>query len=262
MSRLNLKKSQLKEKLSKNQLTFGSWITIPSFQVIEIMATAGFDWLVIDIEHSQINMFHVAELISAIQGSGMQALVRVGKNDELIIKRVLDSGADGLIIPMVNTEKDAQLAVNLSNYPPIGSRGVGLSRANLYGSEFDKYKRWLEKELVIIAQIEHIDAVDNLKKIINVNGIDGILLGPYDLSASMGYPGEYNKNEVKSAIENIEHIAKANNFPLGFHVIESDFNICIDKLDSGYNLIAFSIDFLFLGDKVRNEMKNLKNIIK
>ena len=114
----------LKRKLKNKELTIGSWLTIPSFQIVEIMSSAGFEWLTIDLEHSHIGIENTVNLIAHIQANSMSALVRVSKNEEVIIKRVLDAGADGIIVPMVNNKKDAEMAVKYSKYPPEGVRGV------------------------------------------------------------------------------------------------------------------------------------------
>lgn len=251
--------SILKTKLKNKELSIGSWLTIPHQSVVEILGSAGFEWLTIDMEHSSINIESIMNLIGHIQGNGMQALVRVSKNEEVAIKRVLDAGADGVIVPMIRNKEDAELAVDYVKYPPAGKRGVGLNRAQKYGTAFDRYKKWVKDEVVIIAQIEHIDAVNNLENIFSVDGIDGIIVGPYDLSASMGFPGEYNKKDVKTALLKIDKVAKKLDKPLGFHVIESDFQKIIEKIDNGYTFLAFSLDFFFLGDKARKEMKLLKD---
>ena len=252
------KKSELKAKLTANQATFGSWLTIPHQGVIEIMGTAGFEWITIDIEHSAIDIESVQNLVGHIQGNGMEALVRVSANDEVIIKRVMDAGANGVIVPMVKSVEEAKAAVSSVKYPPIGTRGVGLSRAQHYGIGFDSYKEWVQSESVVIAQIEHIDAVNNLEGILNVEGIDGIIVGPYDLSASMGKPGQFEDEDVKSVLKRIDEITLAKGKPLGFHVIASDHTKVVEKLDKGYSFLAFSLDFFFLGDKARHEMNQLK----
>ena len=138
-------KSDLKQKLINNKLSIGSWLTIPSQAVVEILGSAGFEWLTIDLEHSSINIESCFNLIGHIQGNGMQAMVRVSKNEEVVIKRVLDAGADGIIIPMICNETDARNAINYVKYPPLGRRGVGLNRAQKYGTGFDSYKDWGEK---------------------------------------------------------------------------------------------------------------------
>lgn len=259
MNTFNHQNSLLKSKLHKHELSVGSWLTIPHQAVIEILATAGFEWLVIDMEHSPISIETTMNLIGHIQGNGIQALVRVSKNEEVIIKQVLDAGADGVIIPMVKNKEEAIQAVNYVKYPPIGKRGVGLNRAQKYGTAFDTYKDWVAKEAVIIVQIEHIEAVENLDDILGVDGVDGIIVGPYDLSASMGYPGDYDREDVKAALDKIDVITKEHQKPLGFHVVDSNHEKIVEKIQKGYSFLAFSLDFFFLGDKAREEMKQLKS---
>lgn len=259
MKNFSHSKSPLKEKLQKNELSIGSWLTIPHQSVVEILGTAGFEWLTLDIEHAAIGIEGVINMIGHIQGNGMQALVRVSKNEEVVIKRVLDAGADGIIVPLVRNKEEAAQAVSYAKYPPLGIRGVGLNRAQKYGTAFNTYQEWVRDEMVIIAQIEHIDAVNNLEEILSVPGIDGIIIGPYDLSASMGYPGEYDREDVKEALARIDEITKRVGKPLGFHVIDSNHEKTFEKVLKGYSFLAFSLDFFFLGDKAREEMKALKS---
>lgn len=253
--------SILSNKLSENLLTVGSWLTIPHQSVVEILASAGFEWLVIDLEHASIDISQAMNLIGHIQGNNMQALVRVSKNEEVIIKRVLDAGADGIIVPMVKNKLEAQEAVSYVKYPPIGKRGVGLSRAQNYGISFPEYKEWVQKDVVVIAQVEHFEAVNNLEDILNTNGIDGVIVGPYDLSASMGCPGEYQREDVKAALDRILEVTMKSEKSLGFHVIESDYSKLKERIAQGYTFLAFSLDFFFLGDSAREEMKKFKEDI-
>lgn len=237
----------LKRKLKGQKVTLGSWITIGNTSIAEIMARCGFDWLVIDMEHSAIDIAMAQELIRIIELCKVAPLVRVGENNPNIIKRVMDAGAHGVIVPMVNTKEDAINAVNSVKYPPYGKRGVGLARAQKYGLGFEEYKKWLEKESIVIVQIEHIDAVNNLKDILSVKGVDGFIVGPYDLSASIGKPGEFNDPEVKTALKNVQLIAKKIKKPAGIHVIPPDHREVNNKIKGGYKFIAFSLDTLFLG---------------
>ncbi len=251
----------LKLKLKENQLTIGSWVTIGHQSIIEIMSTAGFDWLTIDMEHSVIDLPTAQNLIGHIQGKGMDALVRVGKNEEVVIKRILDAGADGVIVPMVNSKEDAIQAINFAKYPPLGKRGVGLARAQNYGIGFEEYKDALENDIIVIAQIEHIDGVKNLRDILSVEGIDGTIIGPYDLSGSMNKPGQFYDQDVIDAIKEVKKVSKEMNKPLGFHIIQPDYELMEEKINDGFNFLAFSLDFLFLGNSARNQMRTLKNNI-
>jgi 2-dehydro-3-deoxyglucarate aldolase len=262
MQNFSHQNSRLKQKLVNKELTIGSWLTIPHQSVIEILSTAGFEWLAIDIEHAAISIETVMNLIGHIQGNGMQALVRVSKNEEVVIKRVLDAGADGVIVPMIKSKAEAIEAVNYVKYPPIGKRGVGLNRAQKYGTAFNSYQEWVKNEAVLIAQIEHIEAVHNLEDIFSVPDIDGIIVGPYDLSASMGFPGEYHREDVKIALDKVEEISQKLNKALGFHVIDSSHERVVEKINKGYSFLAFSLDFFFLGDKSRDEMSMLNQKIK
>ncbi len=250
----------LKQKLKNNKLTIGSWITIGHPAIVEIMASAGFEWLVIDMEHTSIDLATANNLITTIQANGIKALVRVSKNEEVIIKKVLDMGADGIIVPMVNSKSDALKAIGYAKYPPVGKRGVGLFRAQKYGIGFNEYKKWVDEELVIIAQIEHYKAVENIDEIITTKGIDGVIIGPYDLSGSLGYPGEYEREDVVNGIESVLKACNIHNVPSGFHVIESNPNKLIKKINEGCTFLAYSLDFFFLGDSVRAGMSKIKNI--
>jgi len=247
----------LKLKLKNNELTIGSWITIGHPSIVEVLSNAGFDWLTIDMEHTTIDYSTAQILISTIQSNGMDALVRVPKNEEVCIKKVLDAGADGVIVPMINNADDARKAVEYVKYPPQGKRGVGLYRAQKFGlnNGFEAYKKWLSEDAIIIAQIEHIDAVYNIEEIITTNGIDGVIIGPYDLSGSMGIPGDFNNIGVINAINRVAKHCKIKKIPLGYHLIEPDRKLLKEKIDSGFRFIALSTDALFMGKMAINARK-------
>lgn len=251
----------LKDKLHRNQLSIGSWITIPHPSIVEILlATDRFDWLTIDMEHSAIDIGETQNLIGHIQNHGANALVRVPQNEPVMIKRVLDSGANGVIVPMVNTTEDLKTAINHVYYPPKGRRGVGLARAQGYGFEFQQYQKRLDTEIVLIAQIEHIDGVRNIDAILEDPDLDGIIIGPYDLSGSMGMPGAYHEDRVQSAIKTVEDACKKHEKPLGIHVIPPDVDELSNRVKAGYRFIAFSIDFMFLGSKVRETLDTFTKV--
>ncbi|MCF8317874.1 MAG: hypothetical protein K9I02_03940 [Haliscomenobacter sp.] len=240
-----------------NKITIGSWVTLNHPSIAEIMADAGFDWLCVDMEHSVTDYAEAQQLIMAIQGKGIKAFVRVGENNARIIKRVLDAGADGIIVPSVSSKEEAIKAVNAVKYPPMGTRGVGLARAQSYGFDFENYRDNKTKDIKLIVQIEHINAVKELEGIISVVGIDGTFIGPYDLSGSMGKPGQYDDEDVKKVLNDYETIAKKHNKLIGYHVIKPDFNLVDDKIKEGYNFIAFSLDTVFLGTKVREQISQI-----
>lgn len=252
----------LKQKLKNNELTIGSWIMMGNSMSVEVMALAGFEWLVIDIEHTSINMETVQTLITTIQAKNIKALVRVSKNEEVVIKKVLDIGADGIIVPMVSSKEDALKAVDYAKYPPVGKRGVGLYRASGYGTNFEEYKKWVNEELVIIAQIEHIDAVNNIDEIVSAEGIDGTIIGPYDLSGSMGHPGEFEREDVKVAVQKVLDKCKEKNIPSGFHVVDTNPSKLQEKIEQGCTFLAYGIDYFFMRDSAISGMNKIKGALE
>ena len=248
----------LKKKIKELKPTFGSWLTIGDPIVAEIMAKSGFEWLTIDMEHSAITLDIAQNLIRIIELSGCVPLVRVCENNPIDIKRVMDAGAHGIIVPMVCTKEEAEQAVKSVKYPPIGFRGVGLARAQKYGFDFERYKKWLEKESIVIVQIEHINAVHNLESILSVKGVDGCIIGPYDLSGSLGLPGDYDNPKVAKELKKIEEICKKMKKPLGMHIIPPDYKIIKEHMKKGYTFLAFSLDTLFLGTICKKQLDKIK----
>jgi len=241
----------LKKLIEGRELTIGSWLQIGSPVVAEIMAKAGFDWLVVDMEHSAISIADAHSLIQVIDLAGCVPLVRLSSNDSTLIKRVMDAGAHCVIVPNVNSADEAAAAVEAVRYPPKGKRGVGLWRAQGYGFDFDRYMKWQESESVVIVQIEHIDAVNNFEAILNTEGVDGFIIGPYDLSASLEIPGQFEQREFKAAIEKVGRISKETGVLMGTHVVQPDAATVKQKIKDGYRFIAYSIDTILLGQSCR-----------
>lgn len=241
-----MKNKNLKRKLSSNQVTIGSWITFQSDKSIEVLSNFSFDWLCLDIEHNLFNHETLLGLIRTIQYYDKAALIRIDSNDPVIIKKCLDAGADGLIIPMINSAQEALNAVHSSYYPPRGIRGVGLSRAQNYGLEFKRYQDWLKDNLVIIAQIEHYEGINNLEEIVKIDGIDGLIIGPYDLSASIGRPGDLESLEMKEMIEKFQITCKNAGKAFGEHIVYPDKMKLNKTIESGSNFVAYGTDFNFM----------------
>jgi 2-dehydro-3-deoxyglucarate aldolase len=248
----------LKEKMKQQELTIGSWITMGNTSVAEIMANAGYDWLTVDMEHSAITINCAQELIRVIELCGVSPLVRVGANDPNLIKRVMDSGAHGVIVPMVNSRQDAEKAVGAVKYPPHGFRGVGLARAQKYGVGFDDYKEWNAAESIVIVQIEHIQAVENFDGIISVPGVDGFIVGPYDLSGSLGIPGQFDHPDMRAALNKVQEASKRTDALAGYHVVPPEVAPFHQAVSEGYRFIAHSLDILLLGSACRNLIKTVR----
>lgn len=242
----------LKQRLAANRLTVGSWITLAHPAIAEIMARAGFDWLTVDMEHSVITIREAEELIRVVSLCGVPALVRLTSNDANQIKRVMDAGASGVIVPMVSSRAEAEHAVSAMYYPPLGRRGVGLARAQGYGPGFADYREQLaDRGAVVMVMIEHIDAVNNARDILSVEGVDGYFIGPYDLSSSMGLAGQLEHPKVVAAIEQVRTTAKALNKPGGVHVIEPDPARLRAFVEQGFTFLAYSLDIRMLDQTAR-----------
>ena len=224
------------------------------------MCNSGFDWLTIDLEHSVITIREAEELIRVINLSNVSPFVRLTSNDENQIKRVMDAGAHGIIVPMIKTKSDAQKAINSVKYPPIGKRGVGLARAQSYGADFIGYKKWLENDVSIILQIEHADSLNNLSDIISLEHINGIFIGPYDLSASLGISGDFENKIFKDAIQFIENECIKKNVRIGIHIVEPDIEQLREKIELNYYYLAYSLDTRILDSSCRKALKYIKNI--
>jgi len=250
----------LKDKILNKELSVGSWITIGNPIIAEIMAQADYDWLTIDMEHSAITLDVAQDLIRVIELYKVVPLVRVESNDPNIIKRVMDAGAGGVIVPMVNSAQQAEAAVKAVKYPPLGFRGVGLARAQKYGMDFDGYQKWNQENSLVIVQIEHIEAVNNLEKILSVDGVDGFIVGPYDLSGSLGIPGNFNHPDMLEALETVKKISKENNALSGYHVVDTAFEPFEQKVHEGYKFIAHGIDTLFLAHGCKYFFHNVEKL--
>lgn len=235
-------KRTLKEKLAAHEVVIGGWVMIGHPACAEIMARTGLDWVCIDLEHTATDLSTTENLIRAIEVGGSAPLVRLTNNDPNLIKRVMDSGATGVIVPMVETPDQARTAVEALYYPPRGKRGVGLARAQQYGPGFAAYREWLDSQAVCIVQIEHIDAVARVREILSVPGVDGYMLGPYDLSASMGLSGQLDHPDVLAAIDTVRLTAQDIRKPGGIHVVEPDPARLKAAIEKGFTFIAYGID--------------------
>lgn len=245
--------SKIKEKLKGNNVSLGTWMSIGHVSIAEMLASAGYDWVVIDMEHSTITVADALNLLIAIEGRGAAPLVRLSWNDPVQAKRLMDAGAAGVLVPMVNTKADAELAVKSVKYPPLGFRGTGLARAQGYGLTFNDYVRRANEDGLLIVQIEHIDAVRNIDDILSVSGIDGTFIGPYDLSASMGIPGQLNHPDVEEAKRRVLQATLAYGLAAGIHLVHpgtapADLQQCLAQ---GYRFVALGTDILLVGESCR-----------
>ncbi len=251
------KSNSLKEKLRSGKTVIGSWITLAHPAVAEIMAKAGFSWLAVDLEHSVITIREAEELIRVIEFCGTAPLVRLSSNDPIQIKRVMDAGAHGIIVPMVNSRLEAEEAVKATKYPPKGNRGVGLARAQGYGNNFEEYRTWVDENPVVIVQIEHIDAVKNMAEILKVEGVDGYIVGPYDLSGSLGITGELDHPLMLETMKEIHDKGNESGKCSGIHIIEPEIHLLKQSIDKKFRFIAYSLDIRMLDSACRKGISSI-----
>jgi 2-dehydro-3-deoxyglucarate aldolase len=250
MQRAN-KIQQIRKKLSQGEATLGSWIQIPHTSVAEIMGKAGYDWVAVDLEHGSISTHQLPGLFMALELGDTLPLVRLAQGQLKDCKQALDAGAGGVIVPMVTSSKQIKNVQELTCWPPTGKRGVGFSRANLFGKYFTEYTEEAQAPL-IVAQIEHVRAVDNLEDIVQVRGLDAIMIGPYDLSASMGICGDFENPIFQEIILNVKNICEKRGFAFGIHVVNPEIGKLQKHLNEGYSFIAYSTDAAFLNSVVMN----------
>ena len=251
----------LKDKLNNNELTIGSWITLGHSAIGEIMARAGFDWLVIDMEHSVIGFGEMQGLIQVIELNDVTPIIRLTSNDESQIKRVMDAGAHGIMVPSVCSAADAERAARSMYYSPRGERGVGLARAQGYGASFLDYRKWLDEFGVLIVMIEHVDAVEAIDEILAVPDVDGFIVGPYDLSGSMGMAGEFERSEVIDAIVRIREGGKRSGKPGGIHVVEPNMVELKTRIADGFKFLGYGLDVRILDTVCRNDLAEIRKSI-
>jgi len=235
----------IRKSLSNNKPSIGSWIQIPHASVAEIMGQAGYDWVAIDMEHGAISPHQLPDLFRALELGGTLPLVRLSECSSNKCKQALDAGAGGIIVPMIETADQLREIRDASRWPPAGKRGVGFSRANLFGKFFEKYNEEAQKPL-LIAMVESARAVENLKEILAVEGLDAILIGPYDLSSSMGLKAEFDSPDFISAMDRINNSCRKANIPCGVHVVSPNIKEIERLIKEGYLFIPYSIDAVFL----------------
>lgn len=250
----------VKNKLVNGDFVLGSWINTVSPIVAEVMAGAGFDFLTVDAEHSPVTIKDVYEISRAIAYANQNCdfLVRLPDTDYMSIKRFMDAGAHGVIAPLVNTKCAAQEVVDAVKYPPKGRRGVGFAPANDYGRNLADHLEAEYKNSPVIIQIEHVDAVANLDEILSVEHIDGVMVGPYDLSASMGVAGEFGHPDVVDAIKFIHSKCLEKNIASGIHVIQPEEDEAVMRIADGYKFIAYSLDITMLSGLCSRHVKAIK----
>ena len=235
--------NHLKEKVNNGGAAVGCAISLDSLDVVELLSQVGFEWLWLDTEHSPLDIGAIQPLMQAIRRDDVTPIVRVEWNDLVQIKKALDIGAQGLIIPWINNVEQAEAAVQAAKYPPRGVRGFGPRRASNYGLDKD-YVATANDEVMIITQIETREAMDNFEEIVAVDGVDAFLIGPNDLAASFGHVGNPGHPEVEEAIVEIVERGKKAGVPAG--IVAFTIEQAQRRLDQGFQLVNVGADIMFM----------------
>ncbi len=236
---------QIRSKLHSGDASVGSWMQIPHSSIAEILAHSGYDWVAIDLEHGAVSTHQLPDLFRALHSSSSLGLARLAHGGVKECKQALDAGAGGVIVPMIETAQQLRDVRDAICWPPAGKRGVGFSTANLFGKNFSEYLEEAQSPF-LVAMIEHVRAMDELEEILSVEGLDAVLVGPYDLSASLGLTGQVDHPQVTQTIQKILKVAQEKSVPCGLHIVEPSLEKLKQAVENGYRFLAYSVDTVFL----------------
>jgi len=249
-------RKELKEKLNQQKAVFAGWTSIGHPQITEMIARSGVDFIGIDLEHSTISQEQAQRIIAACHANAVVCLPRVASHDPESIRRLLDSGADGILVPTVETPAEVDKLIEVMKYPPSGKRGYGVARAQGYGNEFKAYTSNWNQESILILQIESVRAVKNIEALLDFEEVDGVMIGPYDLSGSLGIPGQIDSELVEKESQKVVESCKRHHKACGIHIVDPSNESIWSALDNGYTFLALSSD-VFMLQKWGQETKRL-----
>lgn len=250
-------KNKIKEKLESGKCVYGPWMMTASTDTAEILSNVGCDMIIIDGEHGALGFETAGKLISQIKYTPTTPLLRVPWNDMALVKQGLDTGASGIMIPMVNSKEEAENAVQYCHYPPKGVRGFGAGRASLFGVNSESYLQYAKEEILVILQIEHVKAVEAIDEILSVSGIDVAFIGPFDLSTSMGVMGQFDHPDMQSAMKKvIDSCARYNVVP----GILTGPGLMAKHIELGFRFLLGGIDAMFIHQGARQCLEEFEKI--
>ncbi len=252
----------LKSQLLNGKPSIGTWIQVGHAAIAEILGDMGFDWIAVDCEHTEISVADFASVVRGLYARGPVPLARVRENDTLAIRQVLDVGAQGVIVPLISSREDAERAVSAARFPPDGVRGFAYFRSNGYGSSFSSYVEQANQETVVVAMIETSRGVESIDEILSVDGLDGIFIGPYDLSGSYGVPGQTDHVKVLEAQQRVVRACRAAGKPAGLHLVQPTPDGVHFALQGGFTFVALGMDTVFLRSGAQGALDALGAVMK
>lgn len=247
MKSLNSQKEFKKNIFNRNFLT-GAWFQLSDPNTVELISKNNFDWVCFDFEHGIYNYNNLPDLLRSSKINKKISLVRTLTKESWEISKILDLGADGIIVPRIETTTDVKKIYDATYFPPKGSRGVGYSRANSYGLEFQHYNKVINNNLVIIGMIETCRGVDNLEDILKLKLLDGLFIGPYDLSASIGSTGNFKSKKFIEYSNRIQQLIKKYKISCGIHLLDNKSFSKKKLVNKNYNFNAYLTDGIFFSN--------------
>lgn len=239
-------KKSIKEKLKNSEQVFGSWMHTSSVDIAELMAQYSFDFITLDTEHSLFTADQLVNCIRAIQQNGTEPFVRLKDHSPINARHALEAGATGIIIPMIETLEQLTTIIENCLYCPDGKRGVGYSRANLFGKNFNQYFNEINNKLTFVAQIESKKGMDNIEEILSHPFLDAIMVGPYDLTSSLGIPGQFSNSIYINAVKSMKEAALKSNKQFGTHIVHAIPSEIKKRAQDGYRFLVYSSDVVML----------------
>jgi 4-hydroxy-2-oxoheptanedioate aldolase len=252
--------NHVRKRLQAGEPSIGTWLSLPSPEAAEYISKIGFDWLVVDAEHNAVDIRTLAQMFAAMSASGIAPMVRIPWNSAENFKRVLDAGAWGVVVPMVNTREEAERAVEAARYYPDGNRSVGGGRHALsWDSSGAEYYQHANEQVLVVLQIEHIEGVRNADEILSVPGVDACFIGPNDLAASMGLglgvPLESDNPELVQAIMQIRDACKKHGVAPGIHTSGSaGVNF---RIGQGFQFCAMASELRYMLGYLKEDLENI-----
>lgn len=253
-----MRANHVKRRLLAGEPSVGTWLSLPSPEAAEYVATLNFDWLVVDTEHNAIDIRTLSQMFGVIAPAGVAPMVRIPWNSAENFKRVLDAGAWGVVVPMVNSREEAERAVEATRFPPAGARSVGGSMPAIrYGATGGEYLQRANDEVLLVLQIEHIEGVEHADEILSVPGVDACFIGPNDLAASMGVglgvPLEGDNDKLNEAIAEIRAACVRNKVAPGIHT--SGAAGINQRIGEGFQFLAMASELKYLQSGLKDDLE-------
>lgn len=252
-------RGNLKKRLQAGDVVVGPFVIVPSMTMVDTLGYAGIDFCIIDTEHGPVDMQTATDLVIAAQGTGVSPIIRVGDNDERLILRALDIGSDGVQVPQINSIADAEKVVHSAKYSPLGERGLSIfTRAgNYFKDGGDNHTDRQNEETMIVVHIEGRKGLDNLDEIMTVDGIDVLFLGPYDISQSLGVPGDVRSSKVEAALKEATDKARSQGRAVGSYAKDVEMGKWL--IDLGVQYLSINVDatiYMQACEKIVHDLKS------